>query len=74
MIFWIVLLLTRMLNLSSSPRMCSAPQVRFSLAIRLIKATKSSVKGGLPCLGRVLDLRFQKRLNSSRCQRSTVSG
>jgi hypothetical protein len=70
----LILLLTWIPNLSSSPRMRSAPQVRFSFTARLIQATRSSVNGGLPrfCCG--FDLHLQKRLNSSRCQRNTVSG
>jgi len=50
--------------LAQSSRMRCAPQVAFSLAartaaIRLIKATTSSVSGGLPYLDRDLDLRLQ---------------
>ena len=66
-------LLTRSPSFSSSPRMRSAPQVRFSLAICLMSATTSSAKGGLPGR-RDLDLRLHTQRNKSRCQRSTVSG
>jgi transposase len=58
----------------SSPRMRFAPQVWFSLAMRLISATTSSVSGGLPGFLSDLDLRLQKLRNKSRCQRRTVSG
>jgi len=74
MYFWMVLLLTRRPNFSSSPRIRSAPQRRFALAIRLIDDTRSSVSGGLPRFRLDLDLRFHTRRNSSRCQRKSVSG
>jgi hypothetical protein len=74
MYFWMVLLLTRSLSFSSSPRMRSAPQAWFSSAIRLIKATISPVSGGLPGFRLDLDLRFHTRRNSSRGHLNTVSG
>jgi hypothetical protein len=42
--------------------------------MRLISAMTSSLSGGLPGLFSDLDLRLQTLRNSSRCQRSTVSG
>jgi hypothetical protein len=74
MYFWMALSLTRSPSFSSSPRMRSAPQVRFSWAIRLIKATISSASGGLPRFPLDLDLRFHTHANSARCHLNTVSG
>jgi len=63
---------TRMPSFNSSPRIRSAPQSGFALAICLIKAMVSSAT-----LGRweeAFDLRFQYTRKSSRCHRSRVSG
>jgi hypothetical protein len=67
MYFWMVRLHTRMPSFNSSPRIRSAPQSRFSLAICLIKAIVSAATFGL--WEEVFDLRFQNRRKSSRCQR-----
>jgi hypothetical protein len=63
---------TRIPSLGNSPRMRSAPQSRFLLAISLINAIVSGESFG--CLESVFDLCFQNKRKSSRCHRSTVSG
>jgi hypothetical protein len=72
MYFWIVRLHTRIPSLSNSPRIRSAPQSRFFLAISLINTIVSGESFG--CLESALDFRFQNKRKSPRCHRSTVSG
>lgn len=63
---------TRIPSLSNSPRMRSAPQSRFCVAISLIKAMVSAGIFGVE--DAALDLYFQKSRNPRRCQRRSVSG
>ena len=60
-------------SLSSSPRTRSAPQSRFSAAMRRISSTRSGDTRGVDG---IVDRDFQRqsKRNPSRCQRSTVSG
>ena len=60
-------------SLSSSPRIRSAPQSRFSATMRRISSTRSGDTRGV---GDIVDRDFQRqsKRNPSRCQRSTVSG
>ena len=67
-----VRLLTRISNLSNSPRIRSAPQSRFCAAISLISATFSAAIFGLGAAD--LDLYLQYSLNPWRCHRRSVSG
>ena len=72
MYFWMVRLLTRMPSLSSSPRMRSAPQRRFSRSIRWMSWTVSGTRRGSH--RRERDLHRQKRRKPCRCHLRTVSG
>ena len=65
MYFWIVRLHTRIPSLSNPPRMRSAPQSRFLLAISLINAILSRESFGF--LESAFDLCFQNKWKSSRC-------
>lgn len=70
---WIVRLATRNPSFNSSPRMRSAPHIRFSRAIcRMSSMVSCEMRGS----HRFADLerRFQNSPKPSRCQRSTVSG
>src|SRR6266567_8982746 len=62
-----VRLQTRRPSFNSSPRIRSAPQSRFCVAICLIKAMVSAATFGL--WEEVFDLRFQYRRKSPRCHR-----
>ena len=64
---------TSMPSFASSLRMRGAPQVTFALDILRIRPTSSQSKLGRPPRP-VRLLRIQKRLNPSRCHRTTVAG
>src|SRR5450759_540836 len=65
-------LLTTIPNLSSSPRMRSVPQSRFSWEIRAMRSLTSRLSRGRPRL--VRDFQLQYRRHPLRCHRRTVSG
>jgi hypothetical protein len=64
---------TSMPSFASSLRMRGAPQVTFAVDIFRIRPTSSRSKPGRPPRPARL-LRVQKRLNPSRCHRTTVAG
>ncbi len=72
MYFWTVRLPTRIPSLSSSPRIRSAPQILFAMAIVRINATASAAS--LRSVREDLLLRRQVQRNLSRCHRRIVSG
>ncbi len=74
MCFWTVRLLTRIPSLSSSPRIRSAPQSAFSVAIFLMSAMRSALAGFAALCARRRVFQRQNNLKPCRCQRSKVSG
>src|ERR1035437_450827 len=65
-------LLTTIPSLSSSPRMRSVPQSRFSWEIRAMRPLTSRLSRGRPRLVRDLQLQYSRQ--PLRCHRRTVSG
>jgi hypothetical protein len=72
MYLWIVRLATWMPSFNSSPRMRSAPQSRFSKAMRRMSWMVAGTRRGPG--RRQLDRQHQKSRNPCRCHLSTVSG